>query len=82
MIAAFFGFGVLWHAEAPCATAVERIVAPFDRHPIIERLEADRVQHLIAEQIHARRVVELEALLQQSQVEGPRWLGWLRGRRA
>ena len=43
LVPAFFGLGLLWAEEAPWAAAVEEIVAPWDRHPVLERLEADRV---------------------------------------
>ncbi len=42
----FFGFGVLWHTDAPWASAVAEIVEPWDRNPLLERLEANRVYHL------------------------------------
>ena len=44
----FFGFGVLWHEGAPWADAVASIVEPWDRNPLLERLEAHRVAHLAA----------------------------------
>jgi len=47
VVPAFFGFGVLSHQDAPWAAAVEEILALWDRHPVIERLEANRVAHLI-----------------------------------
>ncbi len=48
VVPAFFGFGVLWHREAPWAGAVAAIIEPWDRHPVLERLEANRVAHLAA----------------------------------
>jgi precorrin-6B methylase 2 len=60
LVPAFFGLGVLWPGDAPWATAVDEVVGPLDRHPVLERLEADRVVHLIAEQIYARRIGELQ----------------------
>ena len=53
VVPAFFGFGVLWHRAAPWADAVARILDPFDRHPMLERLEANRVR-LLAERQAAR----------------------------
>ena len=50
VVPVFFGFGVVWHREAPWADAVARLVAPFDRHPILERLEANRVRALAERQ--------------------------------
>ena len=42
----FFGLAVVWPEAAPWAGAVEEIVAPWDRNPILARLEANRVQQL------------------------------------
>ena len=60
VVPAFSGLGVIWSGHAPWASAVERLVGPLDRHPVLERLEADRVRHLIAEQLYARRLGELQ----------------------
>lgn len=46
LIPAFFGFGVMWRTNAPWASVAEQVVAPLDRNPILERLEANRVEHL------------------------------------
>jgi hypothetical protein len=46
VVPVFFGFGVVWHADAPWSEDVQRILAPWDRNPILERLEANRVHHL------------------------------------
>jgi hypothetical protein len=46
VVPVFFGFGALWPREAPWADAVARIVEPWDRNPMLERLEANRVHHL------------------------------------
>jgi hypothetical protein len=54
VVPAFFGFGAVWHRAAPWADEVARILDPFDRHPVLERLEANRVHHLT--QGHARAV--------------------------
>jgi hypothetical protein len=48
IIPAFFGLGVLWAREADYADALEKIVGPWDRNPVLERLEANRVLHLAA----------------------------------
>lgn len=45
-VPAFFGFGVAWHRDHPGAGELARILAPYDRHPILERLEANRVLQL------------------------------------
>jgi SAM-dependent methyltransferase len=48
IVPAFFGLGVLWHQGALWADAVASIVEPWDRNPLLERLEASRVSHLAA----------------------------------
>ena len=40
---------VVWHPKAPWAAALEAVVAPWDRNPLLERVEAKRVDHLVAE---------------------------------
>lgn len=59
VVPAFFGFGALWHSEASWAAAVEEIVGPFDRVPLLERLEANRVAHLVGEHAIAAELDEL-----------------------
>jgi predicted O-methyltransferase YrrM len=38
----FFGLGVLWHPDAGWAEALAAVVEPWDRNPLLERLEANR----------------------------------------
>jgi hypothetical protein len=42
----FFGFAVVWHRNAPWAQAIAEFVGPWDRNPVLERLEANRVYHV------------------------------------
>lgn len=63
VVPAFFGFGVMWHREAPFADAVAEVIKPWHRHPVLERLEANRVEHLVAGQGRARQLVILEEKL-------------------
>jgi hypothetical protein len=53
VVPAFFGFGVVWHLDAPWSDDVARILDPWDRNPILARLEAGRV-HQLAE-AHSRQ---------------------------
>ncbi len=46
VVPAFFGFGVVWSSQAPWSDAVAAVVEPWDRNPLLERVEADRVLHL------------------------------------
>ena len=55
IVPAFFGFGIVWHEDMPWSEQVAAILAPYDRHPVLQRLEANRVDHLVAS--HARGVL-------------------------
>jgi hypothetical protein len=46
VVPAFFGLGVVWERSAAWAAELARILDPWDRNPLIERLEANRVHHL------------------------------------
>jgi hypothetical protein len=46
VVPAFFGFGVAWYSGRSWAPELARILDPFDRHPVLERLEANRVRQL------------------------------------
>jgi SAM-dependent methyltransferase len=59
VVPAFFGFGAIWHRGADWAGAVAELLDPFDRNPLLERLEANRVLQLA--EGHARQVALWEA---------------------
>ena len=46
VVPAFFGLGFIWHREAPWAGAVAELLAPWDRNPVLERLEANRIRQM------------------------------------
>jgi len=46
IVPAFFGFGAVWEEDAPWADELFAVLEPYDRHPVLERLEANRVYHL------------------------------------
>jgi hypothetical protein len=48
IVPVFFGLGVVWRRDAPWADALAELLAPYDRNPLLERLEANRVLHLAA----------------------------------
>lgn len=48
VVPAFFGLGVLWPEDASWADGVKALVAPWDRNPMVQRLEENRIWHLIA----------------------------------
>jgi Methyltransferase domain len=59
IVPVFFGLGVLWHVEAPWAGAVADIVEPWDRNPILARLEANRVFHLAEKHMRGSELFSL-----------------------
>jgi hypothetical protein len=59
IVPAFFGLAVLWHEGAPWAEAVAAAIAPWDRNPVIARLEANRVRHLAWQHV-ARTYLHME----------------------
>jgi hypothetical protein len=77
IVPAFFGLGVVWRTDAPWADAVAELLDPWDRNPLLERLEANRVFHLadshvrlveavLAYQRAARQEAVLRRLLESS----------------
>lgn len=52
----FFGLAVIWHPQAPRAGRIAELVAPWDRHPVLERLEANRVHHLATAHARAQKL--------------------------
>lgn len=46
IIPSFFGLGILWETDAPYADALEELVGPWDRHPLLQRMEDARVLFL------------------------------------
>jgi Methyltransferase domain len=80
LVPAFFGLGLLWSEEAPWAGAVAEFVAPWDRKPVLERLEADRVSSIV-DGIRLDRQQELLRALLRSRAFGlAERLSWLRQR--
>jgi hypothetical protein len=55
LVPAFFGLGVIWQRDASYADALEELLGPWDRNPLLERLEANRVLHLASWQLEGRR---------------------------
>ncbi len=61
IVPAFFGLGVIWHRDAPWAQAVATAVGPWDRNPVLARLEQSRIDHLVAEFANAAAAADLRA---------------------
>jgi hypothetical protein len=51
LVPAFFGLGMIWSADAPYASALEELLGPWDRNPLLERLEANRVELLASREV-------------------------------
>ena len=52
VIPIFFGCGLMWPESAPWSDEVARILEPWDRNPVLERVERTRVAQLV--QRHSR----------------------------
>jgi Methyltransferase domain len=65
VVPAFFGFGAVWALDAPWAERVAAVIAPWDRNPLLERLEANRVRHLATAWAAHQRLARQEAVLRR-----------------
>jgi SAM-dependent methyltransferase len=68
VVPAFFGFGAVWHREAPWAQAVAEILDPWDGNPVLERLEENRLYHLALSHARQAEIWRLEE--RQARQEG------------
>ncbi len=57
VVNAFFGFGAVWHTAAPWADALAEILDPWDRNPMVGRLEENRVFHLASRHVQMTRLM-------------------------
>jgi hypothetical protein len=72
VVPAFFGLGVIFDREGPAAAKLAEILDPWDRNPLLERLEANRVLHLASSHFqmteaarHQARDARKEALMRE-----------------
>lgn len=65
IVPVFFGLGAVWHRDAPWSGAVAAVLDPWDRNPVLERLEANRV-HQIAQAYGATAKLERHAAGQEA----------------
>jgi len=72
VIPLFFGCGLLWSREAPYADAVAEIVDPWDRNPILERVERVRVLQLTQRHAREQEIDEITAELKRERAESRR----------
>ncbi len=67
VVPAFFGFGAVWHRDAPWAPELASVLDQWDRNPLLARLETNRVHHIARE--HALRVALWKAQERQTRQE-------------
>jgi hypothetical protein len=65
VVPVFFGFGAVWHLDAPWSDALSALLDPWDRNAVLERLEANRVLHIAQEFVLAQRAGRQEAVLRR-----------------
>jgi hypothetical protein len=65
IVPVFFGLGVVWRNAAPWAETLGELLDPWDRHPLLERLEENRVLQLAAAHFHMVRAAQLEGRSQR-----------------
>jgi Methyltransferase domain len=68
----FFGFAVVWHRDAPWAQAIAQYVGPWDRNPVLERLEANRVYHVALGHRRSQRLKWAIRALEEQREENAR----------
>jgi hypothetical protein len=51
IVPTFFGLGIVWRPDAPYADRLAELLDPWDRNPILARLELNRVLHLASSQV-------------------------------
>jgi hypothetical protein len=59
IVNAFFGFGALWPTAAPWSDALAAILEPWDRNPLVERLEENRVFQLASRHVNRAELLNL-----------------------
>jgi hypothetical protein len=65
IVPAFFGLGVVWERDAPWADELAETVEPWDRNPLLERLEANRVLHITSSLVARHQAARQEAVLRR-----------------
>ena len=48
VVPAFFGFGAVWSRDSRGADALDSLLDPWDRNPVLQRLEHSRVTQLVS----------------------------------
>jgi hypothetical protein len=61
IIPAFYGLGVVWDPSGAGGPALEAVLEPWDRHPVLARMENNRVLHLANTHVQLILAQEAEA---------------------
>ncbi len=67
VVPAFFGLGIVWRREAPWAAALAEILDPWDRNPLLERVEANRALHLASSHVQMAQANKAQARVAQQE---------------
>lgn len=67
VVPAFFGLGIVWRREAPWAAALAEILDPWDRNPLLERVEANRALHLASSHFQMAQADKAQARVAQQE---------------
>jgi hypothetical protein len=67
IVPSFYGQGVLWDTSAPYDAALSTALAPWDRHPLLQRMEDKHVFHLANRHVVMITAQEAEAELDARQ---------------
>jgi hypothetical protein len=65
IVPAFFGFGVIWPDGIRGGDRIAELLRPYDRHPMLERLERNRVDHMSASLARGMKIEALEDRLRR-----------------
>ena len=81
VVPAFFGLGFIWHHEAPWAGDVADLLAPWDRNPVLARLEENRIRQMTERYRITKLLDDLEARAETQRdllraMRDSRALGW------
>jgi hypothetical protein len=80
IVPAFFGFGVLWREDAPYAQQLADLLDPYDRNPILERLEANRVAQMIDHVLMEHQQALMRSFLHSRAFALAEWISRLKQR--
>jgi hypothetical protein len=69
VIPLFFGAGFLWSQDAPYADAVAEIVEPWDRNPVLERIERVRATQLTQRHAREQEIDDIKAEHERTRAE-------------